>query len=207
MNKIRILLADDHAIVREGLSLLLGFQRDFAVVGEAVDGRDAVRKAAELTPDVVLLDLMMPELDGADATREILKASPETRILLLTTFGESADLNRAFENGAKGAITKDLPKERIFDAIRKTADGECVLSPEIEQSLQEEGGLNAVSDRQRDILDGLARGLTNRDIACQLRLSEAGVKFHLLKIFRLLGAANRSEAAAIALRRHLLKSR
>lgn len=207
MNKIRILLADDHAIVREGLSLLLGFQRDFAVVGEAVDGRDAVRKAAELTPDVVLLDLMMPELDGADATREILKACPATRILLLTTFGDSADLNRAFENGAQGAITKDLPKERIFDAIRKTAEGECVLSPEIEQSLQEEGGLNAVSDRQRDILDGLARGLTNRDIACQLGLSEAGVKFHLLKIFRLLGAANRSEATAIALRRHLLKSR
>ena len=203
--KLKILIADDHAIVRDGLVALLGLQRDFEVVGAAVDGREAVAKAAETKPDLVLMDLMMPELDGAAATAEIRKACPSARVLILTSYGEAASLSQAFAFGATGAITKNLPKEQLFDAIRRVASGVRVVSPEIEQTLEEEEPGPDLSERQLAILDGLTRGLTNKEIARQLDLSASGIKFHLYAIFRKLGAANRSEAVSIALRKQLLK--
>ena len=203
--KLKILIADDHAIVRDGLVALLGLQRDFEVVGAAVDGRETVAKAAETKPDLILMDLMMPELDGAAATAEIRKACPSARVLILTSYGEAASLSQAFAFGATGAITKNLPKEQLFDAIRRVASGIRVISPEIEQTLEEDEPGPDLSERQLAILDGLARGLTNKEIARQLGISTGCIKFHILAIFRKLGAANRSEAASIAIRKHLIR--
>ena len=202
-NRIKILIVDDHAIVRDGLAAILKFQKDFVVVGDAEDGQTAVQKARELKPDVVVLDLMMPTMGGVDATAEILRANPAVRILLLTSYGTSAELSRAFKNGVTGAITKNLPKEELLAAIRNVAAGRRVVSREIEQTLKEEESMPDLSPRQMEILQSLARGLTNDDIAREFGLSKAGVKFHLLTIFRKLNVSNRTEAVGLATRKQL----
>ena len=202
-NRIKILIVDDHAIVRDGLAAILKFQKDFVVVGDAEDGQTAVQKARELKPDVVVLDLMMPTMGGVDATAEILRANLAVRILLLTSSGTSAELSRAFKNGVTGAITKNLPKEELLAAIRNVAAGRRVVSREIEQTLKEEESMPDLSPRQMEILQSLARGLTNDDIAREFGLSKAGVKFHLLTIFRKLNVSNRTEAVGLATRKQL----
>ena len=204
--KLKILIVDDHAIVRDGLAAILRFQKDMTVGGEADGGQSAIQKAQELHPDVILMDLMMPNMNGADATAAIKQTLPETQILLLTSYGTSAELSRAFRNGATGAITKSLPKEELLSAIRNVAAGMRVASPEIEQTLKEEADMPSLTPRQLEILQSLTRGLTNDDIAREFGLSKAGVKFHLLTIFRKLNVANRTEAVAYALERHLTKS-
>lgn len=203
-SKLKILIVDDHAIVRDGLAAILKFQKDMTVVGEAADGKSAIQKAQTLRPDIILMDLMMPNMNGADATAAIKQVLPETQILLLTSYGTSSDLSRAFRNGATGAITKSLPKEELFAAIRNVADGMRIVSPEIEQTLNEVSETPALTQRQLEILRSLARGLTNDDIAHQFGISKAGVKFHLLTIFRKLNVANRTEAVSLALRKQLL---
>lgn len=205
-DKIKILIVDDHAIVRDGLGAILRFQKDMTVVGEAEDGASAVEKVGRLSPDVIILDLMMPNMDGAEATKEILKVNPTTKILLLTSYGTSTELSRALGNGAMGAITKTLPKEDLLSAIRKVAAGIRVISPEIEQTLKEDAEMPKLSSRHLEILHSLTRGLTNDDIALELGLSKAGVKFHLLTIFRKLNVSNRAEAVGLALRKHLFHS-
>ena len=202
-NRIKILIVDDHAIVRDGLAAILKFQEDLVVVGDAEDGQAAVQKARELKPDVVVLDLMMPTMGGVDATAEILRENPEMRILLLTSYGTSAELSRAFKNGATGAITKNLPKEELLAAIRNVAAGRRVVSQEIEQTLKEEENMPDLTPRQMEILQSLARGLTNDDIAREFGLSRAGVKFHLLTIFRKLNVSNRTEAVGLTTRKQL----
>lgn len=204
--KLKILIVDDHAIVRDGLAAILKFQKDMTVVGEADDGKSAIQKAQTLRPDVILMDLMMPNINGADATAAIKQVLPETQILLLTSYGTSAELSRAFRNGATGAITKSLPKEELLAAIRNVADGQRVASPEIEQTLKEESEVPTLTPRQLEILHSLARGLTNDDIAHEFGLSKAGVKFHLLTIFRKLNVANRTEAVGFASRKHLFQT-
>ena len=204
--KLKILIVDDHAIVRDGLAAILKFQKDMTVVGEADDGQSAIQKAQTLRPDVILMDLMMPNINGADATAAIKQVLPETQILLLTSYGTSAELSRAFKNGATGAITKSLPKEELLAAIRNVAAGMRVASPEIEQTLKEESEVPTLTPRQLEILHSLARGLTNDDIAHEFGLSKAGVKFHLLTIFRKLNVANRTEAVGFASRKHLFQT-
>ena len=203
--KLKILIVDDHAIVRDGLAAILKFQKDMTVVGESDDGQSAIQKAQTLHPDVILMDLMMPNMNGADATAAIKRILPETQILLLTSYGTSAELSRAFKNGATGAITKSLPKEELLAAIRNVAAGQRVASTEIEQTLNEDSETPTLTPRQLEILHSLTRGLTNDDIAHEFGLSKAGVKFHILSIFRKLNVANRTEAVAIAMRKHLLK--
>ena len=203
-SKLKILIVDDHAIVRDGLAAILKFQKDMVVVGEADDGKSAIQKAQALRPDIILMDLMMPNINGADATAAIKQVQPESQILLLTSYGTSSDLSRAFRNGATGAITKSLPKEELLAAIRNVAAGMRIVSPEIEQTLNEASETPALTPRQLEILRSLARGLTNDDIAHQFGLSKAGVKFHLLTIFRKLNVANRTEAVSLALRKQLL---
>ena len=204
--KLKILIVDDHAIVRDGLAAILKFQKDMTVVGEADDGQSAIQKAQELYPDVILMDLMMPNMNGADATAAIKQALPETHILLLTSYGTSSELSRAFRNGATGAITKSLPKEELLSAIRNVAAGMRVASPEIEQTLKEEADMPSLTPRQLEILQSLTRGLTNDDIAHEFGLSKAGVKFHLLTIFRKLNVSNRTEAVGLASRKHLFQT-
>ena len=204
--KLKILIVDDHAIVRDGLAAILKFQKDMTVVGEADDGQSAIQKAQDLHPDVILMDLMMPSMNGADATAAIKQTLPETQILLLTSYGTSSELSRAFKNGATGAITKSLPKEELLAAIRNVATGMRVASPEIEQTLKEEADMPSLTPRQLEILHSLTRGLTNDDIAREFGLSKAGVKFHLLTIFRKLNVANRTEAVGLASRKHLFQT-
>ena len=204
-SQLKILIVDDHAIVRDGLAAILKFQKDMTVVGEADDGQSAIQKAQELRPDIILMDLMMPNMNGTDATAAIKRILPNTQILILTSYGTSSDLSRAFKNGATGAITKSLPKEELLAAIRNVANGTRVASSEIEQTLKEEADMPSLTPRQLEILHSLTRGLTNDDIAREFGLSKAGVKFHLLTVFRKLNVANRSEAVSYALRHHLVR--
>ena len=205
-NKLKILIVDDHAIVRDGLAAILKFQKDMTVVGEADDGPSAIQKAQELRPDVILMDIMMPNLNGAEATATIKQILPRTQILILTSYGTSSDLSRAFKNGATGAITKSLPKEELLSAIRNVAAGQRVASPEIEQTLKEESEMPELTPRQLEILRSLTRGLTNDDMAREFGLTTAGIKFHLLTIFRKLNVANRTEAVGLASRKHLFQT-
>lgn len=203
---IKLLLADDHAIVRDGLATILEFQDDFSVIGEAEDGEAAVREAVRLKPDVVLMDLMMPVMNGAEATAKITAACPKTRVLILTSFGNTAELTAALDAGATGALAKTAAREELVSALRKVAAGERVISAEIARQLAEQPAPADLSGRQLDILHSLSRGLSTKEIAKQFGLSGPGVKFHLAAIYRKLDAANRAEAIAIALRRNILKS-
>ena len=203
-SKTRILIVDDHALIRRGLADLLRYEKDLAVVGEASDGEAAVAVATELKPDVVVMDLMMPVMDGVEATRRIKAVLPEAKILILTTFGTSVDVARAIAAGASGAIMKDASMEDQLHAIRTVASGDKVLSPEIEKAVQEEP-LPEFTERQQLILESIARGLTNKDIANMLDISSDAVKQHLAAICAKLGAANRAEAVNVAHRKHLLK--
>ena len=204
--KTRILLVDDHSVVRMGLAAIINIAKDLVVCGEAENGDEAVAKASQLKPDVVVMDLMMPGMGGVEATAAVLKASPESKVLILTTFGTSAELAEAFASGATGAITKNLPSAELAAAIRDTAAGIRRLTPEIEQSLAELDEKPRFTPRQREVLDAITRGLSNDNIATALGISKARVKQHLNEVYEKLGAANRAEAVAIAMRRQLLKA-
>ena len=203
--KKKVLIVDDHSLVRLGLSALLGYQSDMEVAGEAEDGEEAVHMACKVRPDVIVMDLMMPGVDGVEATRRIREKLPDSHILILTTFGTSADVARAIAAGASGAIMKDTSNEDLLNAIRTVAEGGKVFSPEIEQHVKEYSVSPDLTQRQMEILHSVTRGLSNPDIAKQFGITVDGVKAHLSAIFAKLGAANRSEAITIALRRHLLK--
>lgn len=203
--KKKVLIVDDHSLVRLGLSALLGYQSDMEVAGEAEDGEEAVHMARKVHPDVIVMDLMMPGVDGVEATRRIREKLPDSHILILTTFGTSADVARAIAAGASGAIMKDTSNEDLLNAIRTVAEGGKVFSPEIEQHVKEYSVSPDLTQRQMEILHSVTRGLSYPDIAKQFGITVDGVKAHLNVIFSKLGAANRSEAIAIALRRHLLK--
>ena len=203
--KIRIVIADDHAVVREGLKAILSFEGDFSIVGEAANGVDAVRCARELSPDVIVMDLMMPQLNGADATAQIVKCVPGVRVLILTTYGSANDISRAIDAGATGALMKTVTNRQLTDAIRKVAAGEKVVMQEIIKSISINQPVPDLTARQMEILHSVARGLTNEDIAKQLGVSANAIKHHLSSIFAKIGAANRAEATNIALQKHLLK--
>lgn len=203
-SRIRILIADDHLVVRMGLAAIIGIEKDMTVVGEACDGREAVRLAAALKPDVIVMDLMMPKLGGADATEAILKANPAAKILILTTFGTSDELRRALNAGAVGALVKDSAYKQLIGAIQHTASGKRMISPEIERQLKASEQEPELTPRQIEILTYVAKGLNNREIARQIGIGPDCVKAHLKTAFARLGAASRSEAVVLALRGQLL---
>lgn len=205
MKKIRILVVDDHELLRFGLSTLLQFQKDMEVVGGAENGAEALGLARQLKPDVVVMDLMMPQMDGVESTQRILAELPATRIMLLTSFGTAADVIRAIRAGAVGALVKDSPNDELIAAIRNVAAGKQVFSPEIKKMIDTEPPPPDFTSRQLEILNAITRGFTNADIADILHISPDAVKQHIISICTKLGAANRSEAVAIALRKHLLK--
>ncbi len=204
MKKHTILIADDHELVRSGLSLVLGYQKDFTVVGAASNGEEAVAAALALRPDLIILDLMMPAKDGTQATREILAAFPSARIVILTTYATSFEILAALDAGAYGALSKDISNADLVRSLHDVLAGRHVLSPDIQNLIAANLESSALTARQVEILEMLARGLSNHDIATALRLSENGVKFHLRGLFAKLGAATRTEAVAVALRRRLL---
>lgn len=205
MKETTVLIADDHAIVRMGLAALLEPEPGIRVIGEADDGDVAIRKAMRNKPDIVIMDIMMPVRDGISATQEIKSRLPHTRVLILTTSTVSDDLSRALEAGADGAITKSNANAQLLTAIRAIAAGKRWVSPEIEKQIATDPPVQKLTERQEVILSSIVRGLTNADIAHQLGIREDSVKEHLNLIFSKIGAANRAEAVAIALRRHLLR--
>ena len=210
MNKIRILLADDHSIMRVGLSSLLSREKDMIVVGEAENGEEAVSLSREIKPDVVVMDLMMPLLSGSEATRLITAGdsaeNKKPRVLIFTSYGTSADLARAVMNGASGVLLKNAPTQDLPQAIRKVYAGEKVLSPEVCALLTEEMSSPGLTNRQLLQLELAARGFTNQEIANQLNVSLITVKKQFSDIFTRLNVSNRSEAIGFALQRHLISS-
>ena len=204
MGKTRILVADDHSIVRMGLVSLLGTAKNLEIIGEAVDGEDTVQKALKLRPDVVVMDLVMPRKDGVSATAAIHAAAPEVKILILTTFGTSDDINRALRAGASGAIMKSATNSELVNAIPSVAAGDRFVSDEVDGILQSDPPIPELSQRQREILESISRGLTNKEIAAQLGISLESVKSHIKVILAKLEASSRTEAASIAQRKNLL---
>lgn len=205
MNKTKILIADDHTIVRIGLTALLSAEKDMEVVGEAKNGVEAIRKAKQLLPDVIIMDLFMPKKNGIDATTEILGALPAAKILILTSFGTSDGIARSLQAGAVGAFMKTADDGELVTAIRKVMRGERVISPEVRRMLNEDPPVPELSSRQREILNAIATGLTNKEIAATLSVRKDTVEDYLRMLFSKLGASNRTEAVAIALRKQLLK--
>ena len=205
MKKISILVADDHMIVRIGLVALLSSEPDLHVIAEADDGKDALAKAFKHSPDIVIMDLMMPGMDGVAATAEIKAQCPTTKVILLTSYSTSDGISHALDAGADGAVLKTADDTMLLTAIRKVAQGEIYVSPSIRKMLATNPPLPELTDRQLDVLEAMSRGLTNRDIATALDICEARVAEHVNNILSKLGAANRAEAVAIALRKHLLK--
>lgn len=205
MNKTKILIADDHTIVRIGLTALLNAEKDMEVVGEAKNGVETIKKAKQLLPDVIIMDLFMPKKNGIDATTEILDALPATKILILTSFGTSDGIARSLQAGAVGAFMKTADDGALVSAIRKVMHGERVISPEVRRMLNEDPPVPELSSRQREILNALATGLTNKEIAATISVRKDTVEDYLHILFSKLGASNRAEAVAIALRKQLLK--
>ena len=205
MSKIRILLADDHMLMRMGISTLVSTAKDMTVVGEARNGREAVELAGSLRPDVVIMDLMMPEMSGGEATKAIHAAHPGIKIVILTTYGTSAELATAVTNGAVGVLLKDKVEMDLLNTIRFVFEGNQVIPTRLLAQIEEDKAMGKLTDRQMEILASVAEGQSNADIALQFGLSEITVKKHLSAIFERLGVANRSEAVALAFRKQMLK--
>jgi len=204
---IRLLIVDDHPVVRDGLSGMFRGDTDFDVLGEAADGAEAVAKTLTLKPDVVLMDLRMPRMDGVSAIAELAKRGAPARVLVLTTYDTDSDVVPAIEAGATGYLLKDSPRDELLRAVRAAARGEAVLSPAVATRLlgQVRGPVQApLSQREIEILEIIARGATNREAAARLFISEATVKTHLLHSYAKLGVSDRAAAVAEAFRRGLL---
>ena len=205
--KLKILIADDHAIVRMGLSALIDTQPDMECVGEAIDGNDAIMKTKKHKPDIIVMDIMMPELDGIEATRTIAGQPNAPRILFLTSSTSSDELTRSIKAGAAGAIMKSEANAKLLEALRAIANGrETYLSEEVRALVASDPPTLPLTDRQIKILAAMAKGLTNKDIAAALDCSPESVKDRINAICTKLGAANRTEAVAIALRKQILRT-
>jgi DNA-binding NarL/FixJ family response regulator len=205
----RVLIADDQGLVRVGLRKILDIEEDMAVVGEAYDGSMAVAQAASLRPDVVLMDIRMPVLDGIGATRAIVSESPDVRVLMLTTFGLDAYVYDALRAGASGFMLKDAPPEDIVTAVRMVARGEAMLAPAVTRSVIEEfarlpvprpapAPLDVLTEREQEVFDLLVRGLSNAEICRALTISDATTKSHVTRILTKLGLRDRVQVVIYA---------
>ncbi len=207
MDTIRILMIDDHPVVREGLAGMLAGQPDFEVVGMAADGETAVTLHHALSPDVTLMDLRMPGLDGVGAIEAIKAQQPAAHILVLTTYDSDADILRAIEAGATGYLLKDTPREELFRAIRAAAKGESVLAPTVAARLMTRMRAPAeenLSAREIEVLQLVAKGTSNKEIGKALHISTATVKTHLIHIYNKLGVDDRTAAVTTALEKGII---
>jgi NarL family two-component system response regulator LiaR len=213
VTEIRVLIADDHAVVRQGLRTFLELQEDVEVVADVADGEAALAAAAEHDPDVVLMDLVMPGMGGVEAIRQLREAQPAARVLVLTSFLDDEKLFPAVRAGAAGYLLKDVEPEELVRAIRTVADGEALLHPAVAARLMEEvseaprpSAEEALTARERDVLELIARGMPNKLIARELGIAEKTVKTHVSSILGKLGLTDRTQAALYAVRSGLLRS-
>ena len=198
-DKIRILLADDHMVVRMGIASVLTFAGGMEVVGEAETGLAAVKLAHELKPDIVLMDLKMPGLGGAEATAQIHAQDPKVKVLILTSFAASVDIKKAMDAGASGALEKNSSRTEIIDAIRGVASGQQVMSEEIRNTIRSISTIPELSQRKVEILTLVAKGLSNKKIAEIVGVTSETVKDHVAKILKAIGASTRAEAVSMAI--------
>ena len=210
MKPIRILLAEDQTLMRQGLKTILELENGFEVVGEAEDGKAAVKLALQLRPDIILMDVQMPQMNGVEATAAICRSWPEARVIILTTFDRDDYVFQGVRAGAVGYLLKDLPAPKLVETIRRVHDGEVFIQPEIASrtlraALHSPGVLvEPLSEREREVLVMLAQGIPNKEIADKLHLAEGTVKNHVSNILGKLQAQNRTEAADIARKRGLI---
>ncbi|MFN8221838.1 MAG: response regulator transcription factor [Gaiellales bacterium] len=203
--EITVLLADDHEVVREGLRLALLRSSHIRVVGEASDGETAVQLVERRRPDIVIMDLRMPQMDGIEATEEILKRVPDAKVLIFTAYSERALLQRGLESGARGYVLKEAPHETLLRAIERVAAGDTYVDPSLIPSLTAgKDGQDILTQREREILQLLADGMSNADVATRLFISQETVKSHVRHILAKLEAETRTQAVAIALREAMI---
>ena len=214
MEQIKILVVDDHEVVRDGIVGNLVRQPDFAIVGQASNGLEAVQRAVELSPDIVLMDLRMPELDGVEAMIRIKQDHPEIKFIVFTTYSDDEYLFAAIKAGAKGYLLKDAPREELFKAIRAVSQGESLIQPVFTTKVldklaselsRKSTGIDALSDREIEVLDLMAKGVSNKDIADQLSITQSTVKTHVTSIFQKLNVTTRTEAVTTALKRGIIQ--
>jgi len=216
MEAIKILIVDDHAVVRDGLVTMLGRQTDFAVIGEAVNGLEAVEKARELKPDVILMDLRMPELDGVGAMNQIREQNPDVKFIVLTTYDTDEYIFDAIDAGAKGYLLKDASREDLFRSVRAVHREESLIEPGVAAKVLDRlaqmsrqaargGGPQVLSEREMEVLRLMAAGAANKNIASELAISESTVKTHVTNIFQKLEVNHRTEAVTQALQRGIIK--
>ena len=201
---IRVLIADDHFMVRMGLRSVLGHEKDISVVGEASDGNETILNYQKLKPDLLIVDLMMPVLRGAKAIAEIRRQDPTAKILAITAFNSRDTVSEAIQNGADGVLLKDASKDELFSAIRAISSGKRVLSREIQGNLEQQPHLPRLSPRQKEVLRLAAKGFNNSEIARMLNVGTDCIKFHMSSIFLHLGVSSRTEAVATAIDLKLL---
>lgn len=206
---VRVVLVDDHPVVRAGIIGMLAAEPDIDVVGEAGTGTEALRVVAAVDPDVVLMDLRMPDLDGVEATRALRERDNPPRVVILTTYDTDADILRAVEAGATGYLLKDAPRQELAEAVRAAARGQTVLSPPVAAKLVSRmrgADASALTSREIDVLGLVARGLTNAQIGRALLIAEATVKTHLLRAFAKLGVDDRTAAVTTAISQGIIAS-
>lgn len=210
----RILIVDDHPMVRDGLSTMLQRQPDFEVVGEAGNGKEGVEQAEQLKPDLILMDLRMPEMDGVEAMRQIRAQQPEIEFLVLTTFDTDEYIFDAVEVGAKGFLLKDTSRDELFNAVRTVSKGNSYFQSDIGSRLADQFAMlrkgaghvtDALSQREREVLNLIARGKANKEVAAELSLSESTVKTHVSNIFSKLGVNDRTGAVTTAIQKGIIK--
>ena len=213
MEAIKILIADDHPVVREGLIAMLSREVDFKVVGEAKDGVEAVNKAGELSPDVVLMDLRMPEMDGVEAMRQIRSAMPDIKFIILTTYSDDDYIFSGIEAGARAYLLKDAPREDLFKAIRSVYRGESLIQPVVASKLLDRFSQlsrrapsgEELSERELEVLCLMAKGAANKEISAELNIAQSTVKTHITNIFQKLGVNDRTEAVTQALKKGIIR--
>ena len=207
---IRVVIADDHLLVREGLRSVLALADDILLVGEASDGAEAIELAGTLSPEVMLMDLRMPRVDGMEAIRQIKARHPAIEIVILTTYEDDAHILQGLGAGARGYLLKDAGRNALFDAVRAAARGESLLQPEVLEALLEHSKVReradgeGLSQREQEVLGLLVTGATNREIAMQLDITQRTVKAHVTSILNKLGVSSRTEAVAVAIRTGLV---
>jgi len=213
VDAIKILIADDHPVVREGLNAMLSREHDFQVVGEAKDGVDALTKVKELKPDVVLMDLRMPEMDGVEAMRQIRSINPEVKFIILTTYSDDDYIFSGIEAGARAYLLKDAPREELFKAIRSVYKGESLIQPVVASKLLDRfsqlsrrtPASEELSERELEVLCLMAKGAANKEISAELKIAQSTVKTHITNIFQKLGVNDRTEAVTQALKKGFIR--